>query len=159
MKQLLSFVVVLCVCLYTTQTTYAQSNTDVEDAQVILQLSNPTILNGPNAIDLFALDSTQIDSLYATQNVDVRIAVKPLDVTTVSNVHVRLGRSSTTFDIFNDVLAADGSNLPQGVTLELRSGIFYINLGEHFNAFRYLLEVQVEDTNGTISPIYTLNKL
>ena len=159
MKQLLSMLVVLCISMYTTQAIYAQNNLDVEEAQVILQLSNPSITNGPNAVDLFALDSVQIDSLYSTQNVDVRIAIKPTNVTPVTNLHVRLGRSTTSFDVFNAVLAADGSNAPQGVILELRNDIYYLNIGEHFNAFHYLLEVQIENASGNLSPIYTVDKL
>jgi hypothetical protein len=136
-------------------TSWAQNSLIVNNAEVVVQTADLTGYTGLDPDDFFSMDSTQIDSLYMTRDADVTVFVEASSVSSLSNIHIRLGRTMGNFDIANIALSASGNNLPTGITMTQDGDKFYVALGSYFNVSCYFLEVQLEDLQGNLTSIYS----
>ena len=154
MKMLKTYLV-LTLFFISYQISWAQGNLLVENAEVVVQTADLSGYAGLDPEDFFNMDSTQIDSLYMTRDADVTVFVEASTASSVSTIHIRVGRTMGNFDIANVSLAVNGSNLPSGMTLTQDGDKFYAALGSHFNVSCYFLEVQLEDYQGNLTSIYS----
>lgn len=70
----------------------------------------------------------------------------------VAKIHVKLGTTEGGSEKVNYTVNADGSNLPQGVSVRNQEGVYYIDLG-YFNGIQqYYAEAVAEASNGSLSP-------
>lgn len=95
----------------------------------------------------------KLNEQAATLIPDVIFTVATSDLAGVDKILITLGSTDNGAEFLSYTINADGTNLPQGVTMQTQGNNIIINTGNHSGIIQYYASAKLQYTGGSYSEV------